>query len=151
MRNINKFSDYHTKYSSTYLKTTEIKNNKSIKMQSTNCCIKHGSRNEHTSSYKKRDNSGLQLTCLHLQCLLKIFNLLKIRLNEIILGISNNACNWFYRGLCVIANQLDDINKNININLDGFVLDGLDSLLDCTTHGCQPATQQTLVPILAFQ
>lgn len=26
--------------------------------------------------------------------------------------------------------------KNININLDGFVLDGLDSLLDCTTHGC---------------
>lgn len=33
--------------------------------------------------------------------------------------------------------------KNININLDGFVLDGLDSLLDCTTHGCQPATQQT--------
>lgn len=58
-KHYNKFSDYHTKYSSTYLKTTEIKNNKSIKMQSTNCCIKHGSRNEHTSSYKKRDNSGL--------------------------------------------------------------------------------------------
>lgn len=151
MRNINKFSDYHTKYSSTYLKTTEIKNNKSIKMQSTNCCIKHGSRNEHTSSYKKRDNSGLQLTCLHLQCLLKIFNLLKIRLNEIILGISHTLVTGFTEAYVLLQiNKLISI-KNININLDGFVLDGLDSLLDCTTHGCQPATQQTLVPILAFQ
>lgn len=36
--------------------------------------------------------------------ILKIFNLLKICLNEIILGNLNSVCNWFYRGLCVIVN-----------------------------------------------